>query len=217
MSNQGKTTVVPQTQTKALIKDYNGNGKNVILGITGTSGAIYGLRMLRALLMNEFNVNLIVTEYAHFTLFNERGVEINQSEIQSLFPEIPVLKSTITLHNNYDIKSEIFANSYKTFGMIVCPCAMNFVSGIANGESDSLIEKSADYAFSYSTPMIIVPRETPINKIQLRNMIKILDAGGKIIPAMPSFEENPEDFNDLADYIAGQVLDMLCGNRDEMV
>ena len=217
MSNQGKTTAVPQTQTKALIKDYNGNGKNVILGISGTSGAIYGLRMLRALLMNEFNVDLIVTEYAHFTLFNECGVEINQSKIQSLFPEIPVLKSSVILHNNYDIKSEIFANSYKAFGMIVCPCAMNFVSGIANGESDSLIEKSADHALSYSTPMIIVPRETPINRIQLRNMIKILDAGGKIIPAMPSFEDNPEDFNDLADYIAGKVLDMLCGNRDEMV
>ncbi|MBC8484581.1 MAG: UbiX family flavin prenyltransferase, partial [Bacteroidetes bacterium] len=214
MSNQGKTTAVPQTQTKALIKDYNGNGKNVILGISGTSGAIYGLRMLRALLMNEFNVDLIVTEYAHFTLFNECGVEINQSKIQSLFPEIPVLKSSVILHNNYDIKSEIFANSYKAFGMIVCPCAMNFVSGIANGESDSLIEKSADHALSYSTPMIIVPRETPINRIQLRNMIKILDAGGKIIPAMPSFEDNPEDFNDLADYIAGKVLDMLCGNRD---
>ena len=217
MSNQEKTTAVPQTQTKALIKDYNGNGKNVILGITGTSGAIYGLRMLRALLSNEFNIDLIVTEYAHFTLFNECGVEISQSKIQSLFPEIPVLKSTITLHNNYDIKSEIFANSYKAFGMIVCPCAMNFVAGIANGESESLIEKSADYAFSYSTPMIIVPRETPVNRIQLRNMIKILDAGGKIIPAMPSFEENPEDFNDLADYIAGKVLDMLCGHRDEMV
>ena len=68
MSNQEKTTAVPQTQTKALIKDYNGNGKNVILGITGTSGAIYGLRMLRALLSNEFNIDLIVTEYLHFLM-----------------------------------------------------------------------------------------------------------------------------------------------------
>lgn len=199
-----------QTETSPLIKEINGEGKNIILAMTGTSGAIYGLRMLRALLMNDFNVDLILSEYAIYTLYKECGVDLKQSNITSLFPEIMLLKSTVTFHNNLDLKSEIFTNKYISSGMIVSPCSMGFLAGIANGESKNLIEKCADYAFSYSKPLIIVPRETPVNKIHLANMMKILDAGGKIVPAMPSFEYNPKDFNDLADFIAGKVMDLLC-------
>jgi 4-hydroxy-3-polyprenylbenzoate decarboxylase len=199
-----------QTETSPLIKEINGEGKNIILAMTGTSGAIYGLRMLRALLINDFNVDLILSEYAIYTLYKECGVDLKQSNITSLFPEIMLLKSTVTFHNNLDLKSEIFTNKYISSGMIVSPCSMGFLAGIANGESKNLIEKCADYAFSYSKPLIIVPRETPVNKIHLANMMKILDAGGKIVPAMPSFEYNPKDFNDLSDFIAGKVMDLLC-------
>ena len=86
---------------------------------------------------------------------------------------------------------------------------MDYVAGIANGDAKNLIEKSADWSFSYSKPLIVVPRETPINKIHLRNMGKIIEAGGRIVPAMPSFEYNPKDFNDLADFIAGKVLNLM--------
>lgn len=199
-----------QTETSPLIKEINGEGKNIILAMTGTSGAIYGLRMLRALLMNDFNVDLILSEYAIYTIYKECGVDLKQSNITSLFPEIILLKSTVTFHNNLDLKSEIFTNKYVSSGMIISPCSMGFLAGIANGESKNLIEKSADFAFSYSKPLIIVPRETPVNKIHLANMMKILNAGGKIVPAMPSFEYNPKDFNDLADFIAGKVMDLLC-------
>lgn len=204
-----KASAIIQTEISPLIKDYNGEGKNVILAVTGTSGALYGLRMLRALLINDFNVDLILSEYAIYTLYKECGIEIKQSNITSLFPEILLLKSTITFHNNLDLKSEIFTNKYVCSGMIVSPCSMGVLAGIANGECKNLIEKSADYAFSYSRPLIIVPRETPINKIHLENMLRILDSGGKLVPAMPSFEYNPKDFNDLADHIAGKVLDLL--------
>ncbi len=205
-----KASLGIQTETSPLIKEINGEGKNIILAMTGTSGAIYGLRMLRALLMNDFNVDLILSEYAIYTLYKECGVDLKQSNITSLFPEIMLLKSTVTFHNNLDLKSEIFTNKYISSGMIVSPCSMGFLAGIANGESKNLIEKCADYAFSYSKPLIIVPRETPVNKIHLANMMRILDAGGKIVPAMPSFEYNPKDFNDLADFIAGKVMDLLC-------
>jgi len=204
-----------KTETKGLIKNVNGNGKNIILGITGTSGAIYGLRMLRALIVNEFNVDIIVSEYGQYTLQEECGVDITQCNLNTLFPDVLVLKSTVKFHNNLDLKSEIFMNNYNCSGMVICPCATNYISGIAGGECKNLIEKSADFAFSYSKPLIIVPRETPINKIHLDNMSKIMDAGGKIVPAMPSFEYNPKDFNDLADYIAGRVMDFLC-NGPEM-
>ena len=198
--------VVPQTETKPLIKPYNGEGKNIILGITGTSGAIYGLRTLKALIANDFNVDLILTEFAHYTLYKECGVELKPGNIQNIFPEIMMRKSTVSFHNNLDLKSEIFMNGYNTYGMIICPCSMDYIAGIANGESKNLIEKSADWSFSYSKPIVIVPRETPLNRIQLRNMLKIVDAGGKIVPAMPSYEYNPKDFNDLADYIVGKII-----------
>ena len=89
---------------------------------------------------------------------------------------------------------------------------MGILAGIANGSARNLIEKSADYAFSYRSPLILVPRETPINKIHLHNMEKIMDNGGMVVPAMPSFEYAPKDFNDLADFVAGRVLELLCTN-----
>ncbi len=211
--SKDKTSGITQTETSALIKNCDGEGKNIILAMTGTSGAIFGLRMLRALLINDFNVDLILSEYAVYTLYKECGVELTQSNITTLFPEIILLKSTVKFHNNLDLKSEIFTNKYVCYGMIISPCSMGFLAGIANGDSKNLIEKSADYAFSYSNPLIIVPRETPLNKIHLNNMIKIIDAGGKIVPAMPSFEYNPKDFNDLADHISGKVLDLLTNNN----
>jgi flavin prenyltransferase len=215
MEQDYKPAEIPQTETKPLIGKYSGDGKNIILGITGTSGAIYGLRMLRALLMNEFNVDLILSEYAVYSLYKECGVEIKQSNIAGLFPDINISKSTIHLHNNLDLKSEIFSIDYNAFGMIVSPCANNFLAGIANGDSKTLMEKAADYALSYSRPLIIVPRATPLNRIHLENMMKIIDAGGKIVPAMPSYENNPQNFNDLADYIAGKVINLLVGNKLE--
>ncbi|MFA7359538.1 MAG: UbiX family flavin prenyltransferase [Candidatus Kapaibacterium sp.] len=205
---------VPKTETRPLVKPFKGDGRNVILGITGTSGAIYAIRTLRALIVNNFNVALIITEYGHYTLTRECGMELTQSNIQSFFPELIVNKCSVSFHSNLDLKSEIFSSSYNAYGVIVVPCAMSYVSQIANGECQNLIVKCADYAMSYSKPLIVVPRETPVNRIQLGNMIKILDAGGKIAPAMPSFENNPKDINDLADFIAGKVLDLLMNGRE---
>jgi flavin prenyltransferase len=210
MEAQDKPDIaIPQTETKPLVKTFNGEGKNVVLGITGTSGAIYGLRMLRALIMSDFNVDLILTEFAHYTLFKECGVELKPGNVQNIFPEIMMRKSTVSFLNNLDLKSEIFMNWYSAFGMIVSPCSMDYIAGIANGEGKNLIEKTADWTLSYSKPLIVVPRETPINRIHIRNMGKIMEAGGKVVPAMPGFEYNPKDFNDLADFIAGKVVNLL--------
>ncbi|MEO8446463.1 MAG: UbiX family flavin prenyltransferase [bacterium] len=208
-----KATATPQTETLPLIKNYNGEGRNIILAMTGTSGAIYGLRMLRALLINDFNVHLILSEYAVFTLYNECGAELKSDNMTSLFPELVMHKSSVTFHNNLDLKSEMFTNNFFCHGMIISPCSMGILGGVASGECKTLIEKCADYAFSYSKPLIVVPRETPLNKIHLNNMIKIIDAGGKIVPAMPSFEYNPKDFNDLADHIAGRVMEMINSDK----
>ncbi len=213
---ESQSTPTAQTETSPLVRPFNGEGKNIILAMTGTSGAIYGLRMLRALLINEFNVDLILSEYAMYTLASECGVDITPANIGSLFPEILMLKSTVTFHNNLDLKSEIFTNKFVTSGMIICPCSMGILAGVATGQAKTLIEKAADFAFAFSTPLVIVPRETPVSKIHLENMIRIIEAGGKIVPAMPSFEYSPKDFNDLADFVAGKVLELLLPNESRM-
>lgn len=188
-----------------------------MLGITGTSGAIYGLRMLRALIKCEYNIDLIMTDFAQYSMLNECNVEFTQNNISMLFPELIIMKSTIRIHNNLDLKSELFTNNYECHGMIICPCAAGVLGGIAGGDAKTLIEKSADYAMSYGTPLVIVPRETPLNKIHLGNMMRLIDNGAKIVPAMPAFDFNPRDFNDLADYIAGRVLELLNRNNQSLV
>lgn len=213
---QQQSSAVTQTETSPLMRPVNGEGRNIILGITGASGAIYGLRMLRALLINEFNVDLILSEYAMFTLLSECGVEVTPANVGSLFPEILIMKSTVTFHNNLDLKSEIFTNKFVCSGMVICPCSMGVLAGVATGQAKTLMEKAADFALAYSKPLVIVPRETPVSKLHLENMMRIIDAGGKIVPAMPSFEYNPRDFNDLADHIAGRVLALLASSDGRM-
>ncbi|MBN1632794.1 MAG: UbiX family flavin prenyltransferase [Ignavibacteria bacterium] len=198
-----------QTETKPLEKSFKGDGKNIIFGITGASGSIYALRVLRLLLLNKFDVGLILTEYAQYSLYRECGVELKSSTIKMIFPELLIKEESISFHNNLDLKSEILSIGYNTSGMIVCPCAHNYLAGIAHGECKNLIEKSADHHISHNKPMILVPRDSPTNKIHLKNMLKILDAGGKIVPASPSFENLPKDFNDLADNIAFKVMELL--------
>jgi 4-hydroxy-3-polyprenylbenzoate decarboxylase len=210
MDNQSSPT--PSPQPDPLTKTAGGERKNVVLAITGASGAIFGLRMLRMLLVNEFNVDLILSEYGQYNLFKECNIDIRQPNATELFPDIST-RSIIKMHSILDLKSEIFSVNYIVYGVIVCPCSMNFLSGIAHSACKNLIEKAADYAMSYSRPLIIVPRETPLNKIHLENMLIVIEAGGHILPAMPGFETNPQNFNDLADLIAARVLNLLTGNR----
>jgi len=210
MQEQEKADLeLPQTETKPSEKKYKGEGKSIILGITGASGSIYALRILRMLMLNNFNINLILTEYAHFSLYRECGIELKPSTIKTLFPDLIIREETVSFHNNLDLKSNIFSSSGNIHGMIIAPCAVNYISGIANGSCKNLIEKCADFLLAHYKPVILVPRETPVNKIYLRNLIKIIDAGGRIVPAAPSFEFGPKDFNDLADYIANKVLELL--------
>lgn len=205
----GQEKSISQTESKPLEKTFKGDGKTIIFGITGASGSIYALRILRLLLLNNFNVGIILTEYAQYSLYRECGVELKPATISTLFPDILVREESVNFHNNLDLKSEILSINYNTAGMIVCPCAHNYLAGIANGECKNLIEKSADHHISHCKPLIIVPRDSPTNKIHLKNMLKILDAGGKIVPASPSFENLPKDFNDLADNIAFKVMELL--------
>ena len=183
--------------------------KKIVVGITGASGALYALRTIRMLVLGGYSIELILTEYAHYTLYKECGVELKPSTIKTVFPDLIYSDSSFSFNNNLDLKSSLLYEVPVIKGMVIVPCSMNYVSGIAHGASRTLIEKIADTLLTYDKPLVIVPRHTPLNHIHLQNMLSIVKAGGKLVPAMPEFDNIPTSFNDLADNIAKKILDLL--------
>ena len=120
-----------------------------------------------------------------------------------------VRKGTLTEYKIGDLAASIASGSVRTDGMVVIPCSMKTLSAIAHGTSSSLIERAADVTLKEARPLVLVPRETPLNVIHLRNLLAAAEAGARIVPAMPAFYQKPSSFDDLADFIAGRVLNLL--------
>ena len=116
---------------------------------------------------------------------------------------------TYTLHSNKDLGAKIASGSQDCEGMVVVPCSMKTLAGIAHGLSRNLVERAADVMLKERRPLIIVPRETPMSLPQLRNMVLCAEAGAMIMPAMPAFYQMPKTLDDLADFMAGKILSAL--------
>ena len=209
MGGQKEDMPVVKPEPETLSKAEGKKLRRVVVGITGASGALYTLRTIRMLVLSGYSLEIIMSEYAHYTLYKECGVELKPSTIKSVFPDVIYSESGFTFNNNLDLKSSLLYEIPDIRGMVVVPCSTNYISGIANGSRRNLIEKAADMFLSYCKPLVLVPRESPLNQIQVKNMLGILNAGGRLVPAMPQFDNIPTSFNDLADNIAKIVLDML--------
>jgi len=186
--------------------------KRVILAVTGASGAIYALRTLRALLMHHAAVDLIVSEYGWMLLRDEGGFGGGQRDFEAFLRDgYRELGHTgeLVLHQPNNQASLVASGSGRSDGMVVVPCSMKTLSGIAHGASVNLIERAADVTLKERRPLILVPRETPMNLIHLRNMVTATEAGAMMVPAMPAFYQNPKTFDDLADFIVGRILSLL--------
>ena len=118
-------------------------------------------------------------------------------------------RGRIDLHSNRDLGSTIASGSRTTDGMVIVPCSMKTLAGVANGLSRSLVERAADVCLKERKPLVMVPRETPMSLPQLRNMTACAEAGAIMLPAMPAFYQMPKSFDDLADFIAGKILSVL--------
>ncbi len=184
----------------------------VTVAITGASGVIYALRTLRALLMNGDRVDLIVSEWGWMILREEGGFEGKQSEFGDFLVDCygeAITKGELTLHPFGNLAASISSGSVHAGGMAVAPCSMGTLAGIAHGTSSNLIERAASVALKERRPLVLVPRETPLNLIHLKNMTAAAEAGAAILPAMPAFYQHPQTFDDLADFIAGRILNLL--------
>jgi 4-hydroxy-3-polyprenylbenzoate decarboxylase len=184
------------------------------IAITGASGSIYGVRLLKYLLEKKHTVYLTITKEGGLILKEEMGfnwqVEQKQIEIEKKIKRDLKLKE-IKLHyfSEDNLSASISSGSVKVDAMVVIPCSMKTLSGIACGYANNLVERAADVMLKERRTLIIVPRETPLNSIHLRNMLTLSEIGVKIIPAMPAFYSCPKKIDDLIDFMVGKVLDSL--------
>jgi len=184
----------------------------VVVAISGASGAVYATRTLAALLERGCHVELIVTEFGRRLLRDELGdaaaVERLADYLAERYGE-GTRKGRYTLHSNRDLGAKIASGSQDCGAMVVVPCSMKTLAGIAHGLSRTLVERAADVMLKEKRRLVIVPREAPMSLPQLRNMVLCAEAGAMILPAMPAFYQKPKTLDDLADFMAGKILSAL--------
>jgi flavin prenyltransferase len=170
----------------------------LIVAITGSSGVIYGIKMLEVLLELKMETHLVLSEWG------KRNIRIETDKT------IDYVKSLATkCYSNDNMAAAISSGSYKTEGMAVIPCSMKTLSSIAHGYDDNLVSRAAGVCIKETRKLVIVPRETPISKIHLVNMLKLVEAGVVVLPAMPGFYHKPKSVVDLVSHIVGKVLDQF--------
>ena len=188
------------------------SGKQIVVGITGASGALYAGRLLRVLLIGGHQVHLVLSKYGRYLLVEELGFRPDKESLRAFITRCygeETQAGDLCEYNAGDLSAPIASGSVPIDGMVVVPCSAKTLSGIARGASASLIERAADVSLKEQRPLVLVVRETPLNLIQLRNMTAAAEAGAVILPAMPAFYQKPQTFDDLGDFIAGRVCNML--------
>ena len=187
------------------------------IAITGASGAPYGMRVLESLIKGGHHVYLTITGDGLHILNDETGLMLKGSEkdIQlALEKHIATKEGQLRYFNEDNMYAPIASGSAKVDGMVVIPCSMKALSSIANGFASNLIERAADVTIKEKRKLIIVPRETPLSTIHLRNLLALSEIGCHIIPAMPAFYHHPKKLQDMIDFLAGRVLDALGVEND---
>jgi 4-hydroxy-3-polyprenylbenzoate decarboxylase len=177
----------------------------VILALTGASGAPYGVRLLEVLARRRVPVWLIVSGHGLRLLEAEAGI----SSIDGLRQATGGEWSSVTVYPDGDRGAPPASGSRRSHGMVVCPCSMGTVAAIAAGTSRSLVERAADVTLKERRKLVLVPRETPLSLVHLRNLTTVTEAGAVVLPAAPGFYHRPATVAELVDFVVQRVLDQL--------
>lgn len=170
----------------------------IVVAITGASGVVYGIRLLEELKKQKEDTALLITDPAKIILKYELNMEEN---------EIEELAGVI--YDSKDLTASINSGSFRFNSMVIVPCTMKTISAIATGYASNAITRAADVVLKERRKLVLVPRETPLRSVHLENMLKISNEGGIILPAMPGFYHNPENIDDLCNFVVGKILDVL--------
>lgn len=173
----------------------------VLVAITGASGAIYGVRLVQRLVEHQRPTDLIISAAGRRVLGIEHGLPEDPAE---WFPD--GLPEPLRVLANADIAAPPASGSQAPGAMIVAPCSMGTLGRIACGVSGNLIERCADVMLKERKPLVLVPRETPLSSIHLRNMLSLAEAGAHIVPAMPAFYTRPRDLEDTISFVVDRAI-----------
>jgi flavin prenyltransferase len=184
------------------------------VAVTGASGSCYGMRVIEQLVLAGHDVTVVFTDAGREVTAFELGFELPLDDPQAAATALAAyleLPSTQNLRVTYPDQrfDAIASGSHRNEAMIVAPCSMGFAAAIAQGLADTLPQRAADVMLKERRPLVLVPRETPLSLIHLRNLTAAAEAGAIIAPAMPAFYGNPESVDDLVNFVVGKVLDTL--------
>jgi len=177
----------------------------VILAITGASGAPYGVRLLEILATHHVPTWLLISSHGWRLLAEECGI----TDDRQLHKATGGDWASVRVFDDADRGAAPASGSGRTAGMVICPCSMGTVAAIANGTSRSLIERAADVVLKERRRLVLVPRETPLSLVHLRNLALATEAGAIVLPAAPGFYHKPQQVSDLVDFVVQRVVDHL--------
>ena len=181
--------------------------KRLIVAITGASGAIYGIRLLQVLrTLPGWETHLVMSASGALTASQE--VDLKRSEIEALADEV---------HSVKDIGAAVSSGSFRTAGMVVAPCSMKTLAGIAHGLVDNLVSRAADVVLKERRRLVLLARETPLNLAHLRNMVAVTEMGAIVFPPVPAFYVRPASLDDMVNHTIGRVLDLFDVEHNDLV
>jgi polyprenyl P-hydroxybenzoate/phenylacrylic acid decarboxylase-like protein len=171
----------------------------LVVAITGASGSVYGVRLLEQLRASgACETHLILSAAGALTALQE--LNMKRADIEALADVV---------HNVKDIGATIASGSFKSLGMVVAPCSMNTLAGIAHGMADNLVTRAADVMLKERRRLVLLARETPLNLAHLRNMTSVTEMGGIVFPPVPAFYTLPQTLDDIVNHTVGRVLDLF--------
>ncbi len=172
--------------------------RRLIIGMTGSTGAIFGVRLLEALKASDVESHLIVSKWAQRTLEHETRYTLEQ-----------VRGLANVVHSPGDMGASISSGSFKTDGMVVIPCSVRTLGCIASGYGEHLVHRAADVVLKERRRLVLVVRETPLSEVHLENMLKLARMGVSIVPPVPAFYNHPQTIDDIVHHIVARVLDQF--------
>ncbi|RKZ14745.1 aromatic acid decarboxylase [bacterium] len=177
----------------------------IALAITGASGAPYWMRLLEVLLAEGHEVHLVASANASTVSMAETGLDLDAAIARAA----KGARGTLRIFDRHDFMAPMASGSARLAAMVICPCSTGTLARIAHGTSSDLVTRAADVCLKERRKLIVVPRETPLSLIHLRNMVTLTEAGAVVLPAMPGFYNKPEEIADLVDFVVQRITDQL--------
>ena len=172
--------------------------KRLIVGITGATGAVYGVRLLEALKQAGVETHLVLSNWGARTIEHEMGLQL--ADLQ---------ERAAVVHGTGNMAATISSGSFRTDGMIIAPCSMRTAAAIAHGNGDNLVHRAADVVLKERRRLVLVARETPLSEIHLENLLKLARIGVTVLPPMPAFYNKPDTLDDIVNHTVARVLDQF--------